>query len=145
MATIREILAIKGRHVASISPNENVYEAAERMNEDKIGSLVVLDQGRLVGIITERDILQRVVAPRLDAGATHVADVMTTSLICCRMHTTVEEARGVMKNRRIRHLPVVDDNDEMLGLISIGDLNAFQSNSQEQTIYFLQEYIIGRA
>jgi len=144
MATIRDILAIKGRHVASISPDATIYEAAERMNDDKIGSLVVLDHGRLVGIITERDILQRVVAQRLDAGAAHVADVMTTSLMCCRTHTSVDEARGVMKNRRIRHLPVVDESDELLGVVSIGDLNAYQANSQEQTIYFLQEYIIGR-
>jgi CBS domain-containing protein len=145
MSTISELLTHKGNRVASVHPAASVYEAAVKMNEDKIGSLVVLDEGRLVGIVTERDILQRVVAQRRDAGATSVADVMTRQLVCGRLHTTLEEARSVMKNRRIRHLPIVDDSGKLLGLISIGDLNAHQANSQENTIHLLQEYITGRA
>jgi CBS domain-containing protein len=144
MATIRDLLAIKGTRVASIEPQATVYDAAVRMNQDKIGALVVLDEGRLTGIITERDILQGLVAQRRDAGDTLVEDIMSRQVMCARMHTTLEEARGVMKNRRIRHLPVVDEDDQLLGLISIGDLNAYQANSQEQTIYLLQEYITGR-
>ena len=69
---------------------------------------------------------------------------MTTELVCGRLHTTIDEVRGVMKNRRIRHLPVVDDDGQILGLVSIGDLNAHQAIAQEQTIYLLQEYITGR-
>jgi CBS domain-containing protein len=144
MATIRDLLAIKGTRVESIEPQATVYDAAVRMNQDKIGALVVLDEGRLTGIITERDILQGLVAQRRDAGDTLVEDIMSRQVMCARMHTTLEEARGVMKNRRIRHLPVVDEDDQLLGLISIGDLNAYQANSQEQTIYLLQEYITGR-
>ena len=146
MATISDILATKGGRVASISPHATVYEAAKRMNHDKIGSLLVLDEDRLAGIITERDILVRVVAQRRDAGTTRVGEVMTTELVCARLHTSVEEARLVMKERRIRHMPVLDDDDgeELLGIISIGDLNAHEAYSHEQTIYLLQEYITGR-
>lgn len=145
MATVKDILDHKGNQVSSIHPQASVYEAAMRMNDKKIGALVVLDEDRLVGMFTERDILQRVVAQKRDAGQTAVGEVMTLEVACCRLHTTVDEARGVMKNRRIRHLPVVDDQNFLLGLISIGDLNAYQTNSQEQTIHFLHQYLYGQA
>ncbi len=145
MATVRDILSNKGNHVESITPADSVYAAAVRMNEHKIGALVVLAAERLVGIITERDILQRVVAQRRDAADTLVDDVMTAEVVCCRNATSIEEARGVMKNRRIRHLPVVDDGEHLLGLISIGDLNAYQTTTQEQTIHLLHEYIYGQS
>jgi CBS domain-containing protein len=144
MATVKDLLAVKGTHVLSTSPTATVYEAALLMNEHKIGSLLVLREGRLAGIITERDILQRVVAQRRDPGDLSVQDVMTTELVCCRPHTTVEEVRGVMKNRRIRHMPVVDDAEQLLGMISIGDLNAHESNAKEMTIHMLHQYIYGQ-
>jgi CBS domain-containing protein len=144
MATARDVLATKGSHVLSVSPGASVLDAALLMNEHKVGSVVVLDAGRLVGILTERDLLQRVLARRLDPSATSVAEVMTSELLCCRPHTTLDEARGVMKNRRIRHLPVVDEDGRLGGLISIGDLNAFCAHDLEVTTYFLHEYISGR-
>lgn len=143
MATVRDILEHKGRHVHTISPTSTVFDAAVLMNEYKIGALVVLAEERMVGIITERDILQRVVAQRRDPAETLVEDVMTTEVVYCEMSTTIEEARGVMKNRRIRHLPVLNGDHGLLGLVSIGDLNAYQATSQEQTIHLLQEYIYG--
>src|SRR5438045_2661364 len=109
MRTVRDILAVKGNEVVTISPQASAYEAATRMSERNIGSLVVMEEGRLVGVITERDILQRVVALGRNALATRVEEVMTSEIVCCRMHTTLEEASGVMKNRRLRHLPVVTD------------------------------------
>ncbi len=145
MATISDILAVKGAHVLSIGPGATVLEAATRMNERKIGSLVVMDEGRLIGIITERDMLQRVLVARRDPAATMVAEAMTTELVCCHPHTTLEEARGVLKNRRIRHLPVLDHCEQLLGVISIGDLNAHQADDHERTICILHEYIYGRA
>ncbi len=145
MATVSDILAIKGAEVRAVGPEETVYEAAVKMNENKIGSLAVMQEGRLCGIITERDILQRVVADRRDPATTTVGEVMTTDLVCCRSHTPLEEARGVMKNRRIRHLPVVDDQGQLRGMVSIGDLNAHQATTQERTIHLLHEYIYGHA
>jgi CBS domain-containing protein len=143
MASVRDILARKGNHIETITPAATVFEAAVRMNAKKIGALLVLDQDRLVGIITERDILQRVVAHRRDAAETLVEEVMTIEVACCQVHTSLEEARGVMKNRRIRHLPVVDSEERLVALISIGDLNAYQTTDQEQTIHLLHEYIYG--
>jgi CBS domain-containing protein len=143
MASVRDILARKGNHIETITPAATVFEAAVRMNAKKIGALLVLDQDRLVGIITERDILQRVVAKRRDAAETLVEEVMTIEVACCQIHTSLEEARGVMKNRRIRHLPVVDSEERLVALISIGDLNAYQATDHEQTIHLLHEYIYG--
>jgi CBS domain-containing protein len=144
MATIREILVKKGTQVWSIGKEATVLQAALIMNEHKIGALVVMDQSRIAGMFSERDVLQRVVAEQRDPVRTMVDDVMTVEVVCCSAQTSVEEARGAMKNRRIRHLPVVDDQGALLGLISIGDLNAFQEASQEQTIFLMSEYLYGR-
>jgi CBS domain-containing protein len=144
MSTVRDILGNKGGHVQSIGPEASVLNAALLMNEHKIGSLIVLDGGRVVGIFSERDILQRVVVSRRDPADTKVNEVMTTEVICCRPHTTLDESRGVMKNRRIRHMPVLDDNDQLCGLISIGDLNAHAMHEHESTIHVMEEYIHGR-
>jgi CBS domain-containing protein len=144
MATVREILARKGPHVFTIGPGATVRDAAHLMNEHKIGSLVVIDDGQVVGIFTERDVLQRVVGEERNPASTTVGEVMTTEVVCCTPETTIAEARGAMKNRRVRHLPLVDDEHRLLGLISIGDLNAYETSDHEQTIYLLQEYIYGR-
>jgi CBS domain-containing protein len=144
MATVRDILVIKGPHVLSIGPDATALDAALLMNEHKIGSLLVMASGQLAGIITERDLLQKVISLRQDPAATAVHAVMSTEVACCRPETTVDEARGVMKNRRIRHLPVLDAADQLLGLVSIGDLNAYLSHDQEATIHILNEYIHGR-
>jgi CBS domain-containing protein len=145
MATVREILARKGTHVFTIGPGATVLDAALLMNEHKIGALVVIDDGRgVVGMFTERDVLRRVVGEQRDPATTPVAEVMTTEVACATPATTIDEARGAMKNRRIRHLPLVDDDRRLLGMISIGDLNAYQTSDHEQTIYLLQEYLYGR-
>jgi CBS domain-containing protein len=144
MATVQEILRRKGTHVHTIRCGASVLEAACLMNQYKVGSLVVLDDDLVVGLFTERDILQRVVAGRKDPETTQVAEVMTTELVCCTPETSIEEARVAMKDRRIRHLPLIDDGRRLQGLISIGDLNAYEASSQEQTIFLLQEYLYGR-
>ena len=145
MANVQDLLNRKGTEVECIGAEATVFDAAERMNARKIGSLVVLDGDLPVGIVTERDILQRVVAARLPPDDTSVADVMTRELICCQSNTTVDEARGVMKNRRIRHMPVVSVDGRLVGLISIGDLNAHENHHTELTIHLLEAYIAGHA
>ncbi|HZT82928.1 MAG TPA: CBS domain-containing protein [Gemmataceae bacterium] len=146
MATVRDILTRKGPTVWTIHPEATVLDAAMLMNQHKVGSLVVLgDSQRIVGMFTERDVLVRVVAAQRDPAATRVAEVMTEEVACCLPETSIEEARGAMKNRRVRHLPVVDNDNRLLGMISIGDLNAFEAVAQEQTIHLLHEYLYGRA
>ncbi len=145
MACVRDILELKGPHIQCIEPMATAFDAADQMNRHKIGSLVVLVGERLVGIITERDILVRIVAQGRDAASTLIEDIMTTEVACCRPHTTLEEARSTLKNRRIRHLPVLDDEDRLCGLISIGDLNAWDTNDHERTIHLLNAYIHGMA
>jgi CBS domain-containing protein len=145
MATVSDILAVKGTQVFSIGSEATVLDTALLMNEHKIGSLVVMNSGHVIGIITERDILRRIVASRRDPAQTAVGDVMSSEVICCRPHTPLEEARGVLKNRRIRHMPVIDEDELLCGLISIGDLNAHETHDHEVTIHVLREYIYGRA
>ena len=144
MATVADILARKGSHVLTVGIDATVLEGALLMNEHKIGSLVVIMDGRVVGMFTERDVLRRVVGEQRDPARTLVGEVMTTEVFCCTSQTSIDEARTVMKNRRVRHLPLVDDENRLQGLISIGDLNAYQADGQEHTIYLLQEYIYGR-
>jgi CBS domain-containing protein len=144
MATVKDLLAVKGSHVLSIGPDASVLDAAALMNEHRVGSLVVMSGGQVIGILSERDILQRVVALEREPGHTAVRDVMTTEVVCCQPHTSLDEARGVLKNRRIRHMPVLDDARCLCGLISIGDLNAHEAHDHELTIHVLQEYIYGR-
>ena len=145
MATMRDILSDKSTsEILSVNPAETVLEAVQRMNEHGVGALVVIDDGRMVGVFTERDVLRRVVGAQRDASTMQVADVMTTDVVCGSPETTVEEARVVMKNHRIRHLPVVDTHGNILGLASIGDLNAHHVQAQETTIHYLHEYVLGR-
>ena len=144
MVNARELLNRKGSQVFTIGPEATVLEAAFVMNEHKIGALVVTDAGRVVGMFSERDVLRRVVAEQHEPARTRVADVMTPDVVCCTMATSIDEARSAMKNRRIRHLPVVDDEHRLQGLISIGDLNAYDASAKEQTIGLLHDYLYGR-
>ena len=145
MATVRDLLAVKQTQLMSVGPEASALDAAILMNEHKVGSLLVMEAGRLCGIVTERDILQRVVAHRRDPSGTSVHEIMTADLICCRPQKTVEEARVCMMERRVRHLPVLDDREQLCGMISIGDLNAHEAHSKDMTIHLLHEYIYGQA
>ena len=138
--TIERVLAHKGDTVEAISPDTSVLRAVERMNQCHIGSLVVCDGERPVGIFTERDVLARVIARGLDPKRTPVGEVMTRELIAIRPDVTVTEAMLVITERRCRHLPVVDDRG-LRGLISIGDLTRWIVRNQEQTIEDLYEYL----
>lgn len=143
MATVRDLLAGKNQAVVQISPEATVFEAALRMNEHRIGGMIVSDEKGICGMVTERDVLRRVVAQRRDPASTRVREVMTAEVICCHPHTSIDEARVVMKERRIRHLPVLDELGRLCGIISIGDLNAYDAHSKEMTIHLLHQYIHG--
>ena len=138
---VADIIGRKGPEVVTIGVDATVLEAAKVMNEHRIGSVVVSHEGRIAGIFSERDVLERVVGQERDPATTRVNEVMTTEVFCCRPETSLEEARSVCTQRRIRHLPVSGQEDELLGLVSIGDLNAQQSQVQETTIHVLRWYL----
>jgi CBS domain-containing protein len=126
------------------SPGATVMEAVDKMNAAKIGALVVMDGESVVGIFTERDVLQRVVGAEQNPRELMVGEVMTTNVILCGPDEDIDEVAAVMKERRVRHIPVCDGED-LLGLISIGDVSAQFASQQQAHISFLNEYIYGRA
>jgi CBS domain-containing protein len=140
MATVRDILSRKGTEVVSVPPTATVHEAARRMNERSIGGLAVLADGVLTGIFTERDVLRRVVVPGRPPAGTTVAEVMTTPVITCSASTRIEECAELMTSRRIRHLPVMDDG-VLGGIVTIGDLLAFQLRDQQATIEYMNNLV----
>lgn len=140
MATAQQLLMIKGDAVASLPPTATVLEAAQLMNRRRIGSVLVINEGRLAGIFTERDVLTRIVAEQRDPAATPLGEVMTSPVACAAPHTTLDEIRKVMRDCRIRHIPVAE-GERVAGMISIGDLNKAQYDVQAETIRYLEQYI----
>ncbi|HEU4752584.1 MAG TPA: CBS domain-containing protein [Armatimonadota bacterium] len=141
MATVRELLARKGPRVQTVEEGETVLAAIQMMNEHRIGALVVTRDGRLAGMFTERDVLRRVIGHARPPAQIAVAEVMTADVCCCAPETTVDEASRIMKEERVRHLPVCDAYGNLLGLVSIGDVNAYYVSEHEQQILQLQEYV----
>lgn len=140
MATVRDALARKGTTVFTVAPEQTVLEGARLMNDQGIGGLPVMVEGSLVGVFTERDIMRRVVAERRDPATTPIGDVMTQGVITCTPDATLEDCRAVMTDRRIRHLPVVEE-DRLQGIITIGDVLALEVLEQRDTIGHLQSYV----
>ena len=145
MDTVSELLAAKPRRVIGTSAAGSVRQATRLMNDHGIGSLLVLAGGRLVGIFTERDVLRRVVAEGRSPDATSVGEVMTRDVICCSPGDSVEEVADVMRLRRVRHVPVVDVDDLVVGLVSIGDVNAHRFAACATELVQVRDYILGRA
>lgn len=141
MATVEHILAHKGIHVVTIESTTPVLNAAMLMNEHEIGALVVVETGQLVVILTERDVLRRIVVQQRNPAACPVSEVMTRRVICCDPEMPIREACAIFTHKRIRHLPVVDDQSELRGVISIGDVNAWESHEQEREIHHLHQYL----
>jgi CBS domain-containing protein len=144
MPTAKDVLARKGFSVFTVPSSATVLEAVERMNQLRIGAVVVMDQGHLKGMFTERDVLRRVLGEKRDPAATSVGEVMTTDVICCGPQTDMDEISTIMKEQRVRHLPVCECDGDLLGMISIGDVNAMHATGQEATITYLNEYLYGR-
>ncbi|MEO6434210.1 MAG: CBS domain-containing protein [Tepidisphaeraceae bacterium] len=144
MPSVRDVLAVKGSQVHSVSPTERVLDAIRQMNQHKIGAVLVMQGGRVAGIFTERDVLRRVVGEERQPAHVTVGEVMTEDLICVAPDADLDEVATLMRNRKIRHVPVCDENGKLHGMISIGDLNAYHASNQEAQIHFLSEYIYGR-
>ena len=142
MVTVAEILSRKGSRVVSAPPETSILDAAILMNQSRVGSVVVTDRasGAIVGILSERDILTRLVAAERDARRTAIRDIMTSPVICCERTTSIDELRAIMHARRIRHIPVRDENG-VCGMVSIGDVNAWHADGLEQTVHALEDYV----
>jgi CBS domain-containing protein len=142
MPTVRAILSEKHPDVASVDSRATVLDAARIMAERRVGAVVVLRRSSVVGIFTERDVLNRVVAQQKDPASTVVEDVMTSPVACCGPDSTRAECRAFMRSRGVRHLPVVEEG-RLLGMISIRDILEDVAAEQEQTIQHLYEYMYG--
>jgi len=143
MSELSEILDEKGGDVLQIEADASVFEAVRRMVSANVGSLLVLEDGEVAGIVTERDYLRRcALAERTDRDTT-VREIMSSPLVVAPPETTVDECMALMTDRRIRHLPVVDEG-EIVGLVSIGDLVKFKSDRQTFEIQYLTDYITAR-
>jgi CBS domain-containing protein len=138
---VSDILDEKGHEVLSIEGEATVFDAIKRMVEANVGSLLVFEGDRLAGIVTERDYLRRVALEGRTEKETAVREIMTAPLVYVTPETSLDECMAVITERRIRHLPVLDADREVLGVVSIGDLVKYRSRQQDVQIRLLTDYI----
>ena len=142
MTTAHDILKYKGRTVHAVRPDDTVLAALGVMAEHEIGAVLVVDGDDLLGILTERDYARKVALAGRSSKDSPVAAIMTANVVCVPPSRTVEECMALMTERRVRHLPVVE-NGHVIGLVSIGDLVKATIDEQEFTINQLKNYIAG--
>ena len=141
--TVSSILRHKGHDVWSVSPDDSVLQAMSLMADKDIGALVVTADETLVGIVSERDYARKVVLQGKSSKDTPVRDIMTRVVVSVSPSHTVDDCMRIVTTKRIRHLPVVQ-NEKVVGVVSIGDLVRRVISTQGETIQYLQEYIVGR-
>ncbi len=140
MTTVQQLLNDKGHDVSSIDAGSTVFDAIKQMSDENIGSLIVMDDGKLSGIITERHYARNVILKGKSSLETPVRDIMHTRVVCARPDQTVAECMAVMTERGVRHLPVLDQK-QVVGMISIGDLVKSTIADQKFIIEQLEHYI----
>jgi CBS domain-containing protein len=143
LTKVGEVLESKGRQVFSLPPRALVFDAVRVMAENSVGALLVIEGDRLVGIISERDYARKVVLKGRSSKETEVREIMSTPVQVVTPDCTVDEAMALMTSRRIRHLPVLED-ERVLGVVSIGDLVRSKVEDQAATIEQLHAYITGQ-
>jgi CBS domain-containing protein len=141
--TIRSLLEIKGKDVHWLSPDDSVYQAIESMASKGVGALLVLQEGRLIGIVSERDYARKVILKGRHSKDTLIREIMTSPVTYVSPACTIDEAMDIMTHQRIRHLPVVED-ERVIGVLSIGDLVKHIIDDQAATIGHLHAYITGQ-
>jgi CBS domain-containing protein len=140
---VSDILKGKGGDVLKVEAAATVFDAIKRMVEANVGSTLVTDDDEVVGIMTERDYLRRVTLEGRTDKETEVREIMSSPIIYVTPETSIEECMALMTDRRIRHLPVVE-SEEIVGVVSIGDVVKFQSKQQSFQIQYLTDYITAR-
>jgi CBS domain-containing protein len=141
--TVRVVLKEKGQDVWSVTPDVWVFDAIEMMASKHVGALLVIDQDRLVGIISERDYARKVILEGKSSKQTRVLEIMTSPAIFVAPESSVEGCMRIMTKNHIRHLPIVE-SEKVLGVVSIGDLVKWIISAHEETIEHLQHYIAGQ-
>lgn len=142
MATVKQLLDNKGNAILSIGPEDTVFNAIQKMADNNIGSLIVLEGDRLVGIVTERLYARNVFLKGRSSPKTSVKQIMTTHVVCARPEQSVEECMAIMTEKAVRHMPVLED-DRVIGIVSIGDLVKNIISDKEFVIDQLEHYIAG--
>jgi len=143
MKTVAQLLRAKGHEVLSVSPETTVFAALELMAEKDVGALIVLEGGRVVGIFSERDYARKVVLRGKSSREIPVREIMSSRVLYVRPEQTIEECMALMTNKRVRHLPVLEEEERLVGVISIGDVVKAIISEQEFVIEQLQNYITG--
>ena len=137
------VLRDKGGQTWSIAPSATVYEALQVMADKGVGALLVMQSDKLVGMISERDYARKIILTGRSSKSTAVSDIMSAPARTVSMETTVDDVMRIMTDHRIRHLPVLDANGKVSGVVSVGDLVKWIITSHEQTIQQLESYISG--
>jgi CBS domain-containing protein len=143
MITVKQLLDEKGSTIWSTTPTASVYQALQLMAEVNVGALVVMNGDTIVGMCSERDYARKVALTGRTSRELKVADIMSTGIVTVTVRNSIEECMALMTERRIRHLPVVEDG-RLLGLVSIGDIVKSIIQDQRSTIHHLEDYITGR-
>ena len=141
MRTLDQILEVKGHEVLTAAPDATVYDSLALLAEHEVGALLVRDGGQPVGLFSERDYARKVILKGLSSRDVLVRDIMASPVISVDAMLTVDKALGIMTERRIRHLPVLDGEGQLTGIVSIGDLVKDIIDEQRATIDQLQQYI----
>lgn len=141
MKSVKQLLGDKQRTLLSVAPDDSVFTALETMAKHDVGALLVMEGSHLAGIFSERDYARKIILQGKSSRETKVREIMTDKVLCAKPELTVDEAMAIMSQKRIRHLPVMTADNQLLGIVSIGDLVKATIDEQAFVIAQLEQYI----